>query len=79
MSLQSLPLGTSGCRRGCSERQRRCRAVSHWIDRHPSLEGEEGGAREGGRGEGGREERKDKKIEMGGSRKGVWVKGRPLG
>ena len=29
----------------------------------------------GGRDEGGREERKEKKIEMGGSRKGVWVKG----
>ena len=31
--------------------------------------------REGGRDEGRREEKKEKKIEMGGSRKGVWVKG----
>ena len=37
--------------------------------------GEGEGSEERGRDEGGREERKDKKIEMGGSRKGVWVKG----
>ena len=35
----------------------------------------EGRREERGRDEGGREERKDKKIETGGSRKGVWVKG----